>query len=160
MEAKTYVGQDETREPPMARFLRPAALLRVEGVALLALSVLLYRVNGESWLLFGVLLLAPDLSMLGYFAGPKVGAAIYNAFHTYAIPAVVGALGMVFASPLMVAVALIWFAHIGMDRTVGYGLKYPSSFKDTHLERVRSGRPRCRLGQGWAGRRWSRPPPP
>jgi hypothetical protein len=137
MEAKTYVGQDETREPPMARFLRPAALLRVEGVALLALSVLLYRVNGESWLLFGVLLLAPDLSMLGYFAGPKVGAAIYNAFHTYAIPAVVGALGMVFASPLMVAVAVIWFAHIGMDRTVGYGLKYPSSFKDTHLERVR-----------------------
>jgi hypothetical protein len=137
MEAKTYVGQDETREPPMARFLRPAALLRVEGVALLALSVLLYRVNGESWLLFGVLLLAPDLSMLGYLAGPKVGAAIYNTFHTYAIPAVVGALGMVFASPLMVALALIWFAHIGMDRTVGYGLKYPSSFKDTHLERVR-----------------------
>ena len=137
MEAKTYVGQDETREPPVARFLRPAALLRAEGVALLVLSVLLYRVNGESWLLFGALLFAPDVSMLGYLAGPKVGAAIYNAFHTYAIPAVVGALGMVFASPLMVALALIWFAHIGMDRTVGYGLKYPSSFKDTHLERVR-----------------------
>ena len=137
MEAKTYVGQDETRESPMARFLWPAALLRVEGVALLALSVLLYRVNGESWLLFGVLLLAPDLSMLGYLAGPEVGAAIYNAFHTYAIPAVASALGMIFASPLMVAVALIWFAHIGMDRTVGYGLKYPSSFKHTHLQRVR-----------------------
>ena len=137
MEAKTYVGQDETREPPVARFLRPAALLRAEGVALLVLSVLLYRVNGGGWLMFGVLLLAPDLSMLGYLAGPQVGAAIYNTFHTYAIPAVVGALGMVFASPLMVALALIWFAHIGMDRTVGYGLKYPSSFKDTHLERVR-----------------------
>ena len=137
MEAKTYVGQDETRESPVARFLRPAALLRVEGVALLVLSVLLYRVNGGGWLMFGVLLLAPDLSMLGYLAGPQVGAVIYNAFHTYAMPAVVGALGMIFASPLMVAVALIWFAHIGMDRTVGYGLKYPSSFKDTHLERVR-----------------------
>ena len=137
MEANTYVGQDETREPPVARFLRPAALLRVEGVALLVLSVLLYRVNGGGWLIFGVLLLAPDLSMLGYLAGPRVGAAIYNALHTYAMPAVVGALGTIFASPLMVAVALIWFAHIGMDRTVGYGLKYPSSFKDTHLERVR-----------------------
>ena len=137
MEAKTYVGQDEMREPPVARFLRPAALLRVEGVALLVLSVLLYRVNGGGWLMFGVLLLAPDLSMLGYLAGPQVGAAIYNTFHTYAMPAVVGALGMIFASPLMVAVALIWFAHIGMDRTVGYGLKYPSSIKDTHLERVR-----------------------
>jgi hypothetical protein len=137
MEAKTYVGQDETRESPVARFLRPAALLRVEGVALLVLSVLLYRVNGGGWLMFGVLLLAPDLSMLGYLAGPQVGAAIYNTFHTYAMPAVVGALGMIFASPLTVAVALIWFAHIGMDRTVGYGLKYPTSFKDTHLERVR-----------------------
>ncbi len=137
MEAKTYVGQDKTREPLVARFLRPAALLRVEGVALLVLSVLLYRANGGGWLMFGALLLAPDLSMLGYLAGPQVGAAIYNAFHTYAMPAVVGALGMIFASPLVVAVALIWFAHIGMDRTVGYGLKYPSSIKDTHLERVR-----------------------
>ena len=137
MQAKTYVGQDETRESQVARFLRPAALLRVEGVALLVLSVLLYRVNGGGWLMFGVLLLAPDLSMLGYLAGPQVGAAIYNTFHTYAMPAVVGALGMIFASPLMVAVALIWFAHISMDRTVGYGLKYPTSFKDTHLERVR-----------------------
>ena len=137
MDAKACVGQDETREPPAARFLGPAALLRVEGVALFVLSVLLYRVNGGGWLMFGVLLLAPDLSMLGYLAGPQVGAAIYNAFHTYAMPAVVGALGMIFASPLTVALALIWFAHIGMDRTVGYGLKYPSSFEDTHLERAR-----------------------
>jgi hypothetical protein len=137
METKTYVGQDETRGSTVARLLRPAALLRVEGVALLVLSVLLYRETGGGWLMFGVLLLAPDLSMLGYLARPRVGAAIYNTFHTYAVPALVGALGLIFASPLMVAVALIWFAHIGMDRTVGYGLKYPSSFKDTHLERVR-----------------------
>ena len=137
MEAMTHVKQDETREPAVARLLQPSTLLRVEGVALLALSVMLYRVNGGSWLLFGVLLLAPDLSMLGYLAGPKVGAAIYNAFHAYALPAVVGALGMIFASPLAMAVALIWFAHIGMDRTLGYGLKYPTSFKDTHLQRVR-----------------------
>ncbi len=137
MEATTHVKQDKTGEPAGLRLLRPAALLRVEGVALLALGVLLYRVNGGSWLMFGVLLLAPDLSMLGYLAGPRVGAAIYNAFHTYAVPAVVGALGMILASPLAIAVALIWFAHIGMDRTVGYGLKYPTSFKDTHLQRVR-----------------------
>jgi Domain of unknown function (DUF4260) len=137
MEARTHLEQDQAEETAVARLLRPATLLRVEGVALLSLSVLLYRVNGGSWLLFGVLLLAPDLSMLGYLAGPKVGAAIYNAFHTYGIPAVVGAVGMIFASPVAIAVALIWFAHIGMDRTVGYGLKYPTSFKDTHLQRVR-----------------------
>ena len=137
MEAMTNVKQDKTGEPAVARLLGPASLLRAEGVALLALSVMLYRVNGGSWLLFGVLLLAPDLSMLGYLAGPKVGAAIYNAFHAYAMPAVVGALGMIFANPVATAVALIWFAHIGMDRTVGYGLKYPTAFKDTHLQRVR-----------------------
>jgi hypothetical protein len=137
MEATTHIKQDKTGEPAVARLLGPATLLRAEGVALLALSVMLYWINGESWLLFGVLLLAPDLSMLGYLAGPKVGAAIYNAFHAYAMPAVVGALGMIFASPMAMAVALIWFAHIGMDRTVGYGLKYPTSFKDTHLQRVR-----------------------
>jgi len=137
MEATTHVKQDKTGEPVVSRLLEPATLLRVEGIALLALSVLVYWVNGGSWLLFGALLLAPDLSMLGYLAGPKVGAAIYNAFHTYAMPAVVGALGMVFASPVAMAVALIWFAHIGVDRTVGYGLKYPTSFKDTHLQRVR-----------------------
>jgi Domain of unknown function (DUF4260) len=137
VEAMTHVKQNKREESAGLRLLRPATLLRVEGVALLVLSVLLYWANGGSWLLFGTLLLAPDLSMLGYLAGSKVGAAIYNAFHTYAITAVVGALGMIFASPLMVAMALIWFAHIGMDRTLGYGLKYPTSFKDTHLERVR-----------------------
>jgi hypothetical protein len=137
MEAMTHLEQDGNRESAVSRLLRPAALLRTEGVALLALSVLLYWVNGGSWLLFGALLLAPDLSMLGYLAGTRVGAVMYNAFHTYAMPAVVGALGMIFGSPSMVAVALIWFAHIGMDRTVGYGLKYPTSFKDTHLQRLR-----------------------
>jgi hypothetical protein len=135
MKTMTHLEQDQTGEPA-ARLLRPAALLRTEGIALLALSVLLYRVNGGSWLLFGALLFAPDLSMLGYLAGPKVGAAIYNAFHTYAMPAVLGALGMLFASPLAIVVSLIWFAHIGVDRAVGYGLKYPTSFKDTHLQRV------------------------
>jgi hypothetical protein len=137
MEATTHVKQDKTGEPAGLRLLRPATLLRAEGVVLLALSVLLYWVNGGSWLLFGALLLVPDLSMLGYLASPRVGAALYNAFHTYALPAVVGALGMIFASLVAMAVALIWFAHIGLDRTVGYGLKYPSSFKDTHLQRVR-----------------------
>ena len=137
MEAMTHVKQDKRGEPAVARLLRPSTLLRTEGIALLALSVLLYQINGGSWLLFGALLLAPDLSMLGYLAGTRTGAALYNAFHTYAMPAVVGALGLIFASPSMVAMALIWFAHIGVDRTVGYGLKYPTSFKDTHLERVR-----------------------
>jgi len=136
MEATKHQNEDGTRSPAVPRFLRPAVMLRAEGATLLAISVLLYWVNGESWIMFALLLLVPDLSMLGYLAGPRVGAAIYNAFHVYPLPAAVGAFGLIGGSPLTIAVALIWFAHIGMDRAVGYGLKYPTGPKDTHLGRV------------------------
>ncbi|CAA9462891.1 MAG: hypothetical protein AVDCRST_MAG28-3608 [uncultured Rubrobacteraceae bacterium] len=137
----------ENREPWEARAMggkvpesfllaRPAALLRVEGAAMLAGSVLLYWLHGGSWWMFVLLLLTPDASMLGYLAGPRVGAAAYNAFHAYPLPAAVGIVGLLAGSPLAVGVALVWFAHIGMDRAIGYGLKYPSAFGDTHMGRV------------------------
>jgi hypothetical protein len=100
------------------------------------MSALLYWVNGESWIMLALLLLVPDLSMLGYLAGSRNGAAVYNAFHVYPLPALLAAFGLLEGSPLTIGVALIWFAHIGMDRALGYGLKYPTGFKDTHLERV------------------------
>ena len=115
---------------------RPAVLLRAEGAAMLAASVALYWLDGGNWWLFALLLLAPDASMLGYLAGPKVGAAVYNAFHSYPLPAALGIFGLLVGAPLAVAIALVWFAHIGMDRTIGYGLKYERGFKDTHLGRV------------------------
>ena len=115
---------------------RPALMLRVEGATLLAGSVLLYWMGGGSWWLFALLLLAPDLAILGYLAGPRVGAAAYNVFHSYPLPAALGLLGLFVGAPLAVSVALVWFAHIGMDRLVGYGLKYPAGFKDTHLQKV------------------------
>lgn len=114
----------------------PAVMLRVEGAVMLAGSVLLYWMNGGSWWLFALLLLAPDVSMVGYLAGPRVGAAVYNAFHFYALPAALGVFGLLVGAPLAVAVALVWFAHIGMDRLAGYGLKYFTDPKDTHLQRV------------------------
>ncbi len=113
---------------------RPAAMLRIEGAALLVASVVLFWTNGGSWWLFALLLLAPDVSMLGYLADPRIGAAAYNALHSYPLPAGLGILGLLWGVPL--AVALVWLAHIGMDRLVGYGLRYPSGFKDTHLGRV------------------------
>ena len=115
---------------------RPGVMLRVEGAAMLAGSVLLYWMNGGSWWLFALLLLAPDVSMVGYLAGPRVGAALYNAFHSYPLPAALGTVGLLVGAPLAVALALVWFAHIGMDRLMGYGLKFPTGFKDTHLQRV------------------------
>lgn len=116
--------------------VRPAVMLRTEGAALLVGSALLYWLDGGSWWLFALLLLAPDVSMLGYLVGPWVGAAVYNAFHSYPLPATLGMVGLLAGAPLAVSVALVWFAHIGMDRLVGYGLKYPSGFRDTHMGRM------------------------
>lgn len=121
---------------PGSLLARPGALLRIEGGVLLALSVSLYWVSGGSWVLFALLILAPDVSALGYLLGAKIGTVAYNSVHTYALPAGLAAIGALAGSPLAVSVALVWFAHIGMDRLVGYGLKYTSGFKDTHLDRV------------------------
>ncbi len=114
----------------------PGVLLRVEGAVLLVVSMLLYWLNGGRWVLFGLLFLAPDLSMSGYLVGVWVGAGVHNVFHTYALPAVPAAYGLVEGSTVAVSVALIWLAHIGMDRMLGYGLKYSGGFKDTHLGRL------------------------
>lgn len=115
---------------------RPAIMLRLEGATLLAASVALYWLNGGTWWLFALLLLTLDVSMLGYLAGPRIGAAFYNVLHFYPLPAAMGILGLLWNAPLAVAVALVWLAHIGMDRLAGYGLKYPSGFGDTHLGRM------------------------
>nr|WP_093336912.1 DUF4260 domain-containing protein [Salibacterium halotolerans] len=111
-------------------------LLHVEGAVVLGISLYLYSLHGNSWVLFALLLLSPDLAMLGYAAGNKAGAVIYNVFHTYSLPLVLIAAGMLLAQPLLPALGLIWTAHIGMDRAVGYGLKYPAGFKKSHLNKV------------------------
>jgi hypothetical protein len=112
--------------------------LRAEGLAVLALATYLYARGGHSWLLFAVLFLAPDLSFAGYLAGPRLGAAVYNALHSYVGPLILAA--VVLAAGRPAALPLIWAAHIGFDRALGYGLKYPTAFGDTHLGAVgRSG---------------------
>ena len=116
-----------------------AALLRLEGLVVLAAAVAAYAFIGGSWLLFALLLLAPDLAMIGYRFGPAVGAAAYDAVHTYLAPAALGAAGLVVGAPILQALALIWIAHIGLDRALGYGLKYASGFGDTHLGRIGRG---------------------
>ncbi len=112
-----------------------APLLRLEGLAVFLGAVSAYSWLGGSWPLFALLLLAPDLAMLGYRFGPGIGAAAYNAVHTYLTPAALGAAGLALGAPTMQALALIWIAHIGLDRALGYGLKYATGFGDTHLGR-------------------------
>ena len=114
----------------------PRLLLRAEGVAVAVAAVALYfHVDGPWWLLV-VLFLTPDLSMLGYLGGPRLGALTYDAVHTYVGPIALGTIGVLAGGETAIHLALIWFAHIGVDRAVGYGLKYPSGFKDTHLQRI------------------------
>lgn len=88
--------------------------------------------DGPLWLLV-VLALAPDLSMIGYLAGPRVGSLSYNVMHTYTLPIALGALGYWTDVRIATLVALIWAAHIGADRLAGYGLKFDTGFNDTHL---------------------------
>jgi hypothetical protein len=114
----------------------PKLLLKLEGLALAVAAVWLYYRSGASWILFVVLLLAPDLSFLGYRAGPQVGAVAYNAVHTTLLPIMLGLAGLIVSSPLAQHLALIWLAHIGIDRALGYGLKYGEGFGLTHLGRV------------------------
>lgn len=112
------------------------SLLRLEGLAVLALSVAAYAQFGAGWAFFAWLFLLPDLSFLAYLAGPRVGAMAYNAAHSYAGPLALLALGVLGAIPLALAAALVWCAHIGLDRALGYGLKYAEGFGSTHLGRV------------------------
>lgn len=114
----------------------PVLLLRSEGGVLFALSLLLYAQSDASWPLYVVLLLAPDLAMVGYLGGTRAGAVAYNLVHTYLPPATLAVVGAIAESRPAYAGALIWFGHIGMDRLLGYGLKYPSGFAHTHLGRI------------------------
>ena len=114
----------------------PRLLLRAEGLAIAAAALALYAHADFGWLLLVLLALAPDLSMLGYLAGPRAGAVAYDAAHTSVLPVALGAVGVVAGADLAVQLALIWLLHIGADRLLGYGLKYPAGFKETHLQRV------------------------
>ncbi len=114
---------------------QPGLILRVEGLVMLAIALRVYAYIGASWWLFAALFLVPDLSMLGYLKGPKLGAACYNLVHSYTLPGA-ALLASMFLGGAELPYIMIWIAHIGFDRVLGYGLKYPTFFKDTHLGRV------------------------
>jgi hypothetical protein len=111
-------------------------LLRLEGLTLFAAMLVLYAAWGGSWWVFAVLFLAPDLSFAAYLIDPATGALVYNAAHSYLVPVALMTLGFGFAEPLILSVAMIWLAHIGIDRALGYGLKYAAGFGFTHLGRI------------------------
>jgi len=111
-------------------------LLRLEALALLLMALALYARMAGDWWLFAKLFLVPDVSFAAYLFGSHAGAIGYNAAHSTTGPLALGMAALALDQPLVLAVALIWLAHVGFDRMLGYGLKYASGFSDTHLGRI------------------------
>jgi hypothetical protein len=111
-------------------------VLRIEGFVVLVAGVWAYARLGVSWTTFALFFLVPDLSWLGYLLGPKVGAVTYNSAHSYIGALGCLTLGVLQSRPIALAAGLIWCTHIGLDRALGYGLKYSTGFQYTHLGRI------------------------
>jgi hypothetical protein len=111
-------------------------VLRLEGLTLFVGMIVLYTVWDGSWWVFAILFFAPDLSFLAYLSGARTGALVYNVAHSYMAPVTLMTLGFGLAAPLTLSIAMIWLAHIGFDRALGYGLKYAAGFTFTHLGRI------------------------
>jgi hypothetical protein len=111
-------------------------ILRLEGLMLLTTAVIAYGQVSGDWKVFGLLFLAPDLSFIAFLFGPKAGAIAYNAVHSTTGPLALGFAAVLLAQPFTLSIALIWLAHVGFDRALGYGIKYASGFSDTHLGRI------------------------
>jgi uncharacterized protein DUF4260 len=111
-------------------------LLRLEGLALFTTMTVLYALWDASWWLFVIAFLLPDVSFAAYLAGPKVGAIVYNAAHSYIGPMALMVTSFALAAPVLLPIAIVWLAHIGIDRALGYGLKYAAGFTFTHLGRI------------------------
>ncbi len=127
-------------------------LLRLEGAVAAGVALYVFGTLDVSWWLFAALILAPDLSAIGFLGGARLGARTYNAAHLWVWPALLGLAGFLIlqadaqASPLVLGIALIWAVHIGADRALGYGLKYPGSFEITHLGPIGRARRAARGG--------------
>jgi hypothetical protein len=112
------------------------AILRAEALAAFVAGIALWLANDGSPLWLVPALLVPDLSVVGYAANPRIGAVTYNAVHNWALAIAVLGVGWWAASAPIILAGSVLVAHVGMDRALGYGLKLPTSFQDTHLGRI------------------------
>jgi hypothetical protein len=138
MSATSDSSEDRTTDPLLDGIVTgtPRGWLRVEGATLLVASFVAYSRTGQAWWLAPLTLLVPDLTMIGYLGGPRLGSRLYNVAHSTPIPATLVAVAWWEDTSLPVALGLVWLAHIGLDRLLGYGLKYHDHFQHTHLGRL------------------------
>lgn len=111
-------------------------VLRLEGLCVLVAAMIFYHRNHYSWGVFALFFLVPDVSLFAYFAGKQFGAVIYNLAHSYIGAVICLLMGILFSLSYLICAGLIWIAHIGFDRALGYGLKYSQGFTYTHLGRI------------------------
>lgn len=116
--------------------LGPSIFLHADGAVMLVSSLLVYFYLKGSWIVFILFLLVPDISLAGYLRNVKTGSIMYNLFHSYLGAAVLSLIGLFGNSLVLVQLGFIWFAHIGMDRMLGLGFKYPTTLKDTHFKHI------------------------
>ena len=110
--------------------------LRLEGVAAFVAGLAIYGWLGGPWLIVLPLLLVPDASAIGYLRGPRLGAFTYNVVHNWALGLALLGIGLAIDNAPIAIAGAVLIAHVGMDRALGYGLKLPTSFRDTHLGRI------------------------
>lgn len=113
--------------------MKHAIQLEEAALFILALLALYYQPLQFSWWVWIILFLLPDLGMLGYLVNPEMGAHTYNLLHHRAIGASIWLLGLYTQQPYITLAGIILLGHSSFDRTLGYGLKFPDSFKHTHL---------------------------
>lgn len=132
-------------------FEKPNALLRLEGLAVFLLALAIFWQQSFSWPLFWSTVLLPDLALFAYLVNARVGARLYNITHSKLLPGALAVVAIAMSHALLSALALIWFVHIGFDRMLGYGLKYPEGFKVTHLGTIgkAAGEPRGSFSPCW-----------
>jgi len=112
------------------------AILKLEEALMFALGIYLFSLLDYQWWWFLVLILAPDIGMVGYAFGNKVGALMYNIFHHKGLAIIMYLSGIFLSLPLLQLIGIILFSHASMDRIFGYGLKYDKGFKYTHLGEI------------------------
>ncbi|MBO0324312.1 DUF4260 domain-containing protein [Muricauda sp. CAU 1633] len=111
-------------------------LLKLEEWMMFGLGIYLFSLTPYAWWWFLVLILTPDIGMLGYLFGNKIGAVSYNLFHHKGLALLIYGMGVYFSIPLCQLIGIILFSHSAMDRAMGYGLKYDKGFKFTHLGEI------------------------
>ena len=139
IQSPTMIAKTQSTTSELTNGIDPAwtrPWLRAEGVATFVAGLAGFLYLGLPWWGFALLLIVPDVSMVGYLRGPRLGAIVYNVAHDLATGAAIAGVGLAIGSVPVAAAGAILVAHSGMDRMMGYGLKLPSSFKDTHLGRI------------------------